>query len=261
MTERQPVDNASVGNSTISTVTMMENADDLVLLAKADNKSVGDGGSSDAEGDGEFECSVLEEGAQQAAIERRDNDNANIEENVINTDFNYTKSLPGSPEDWTPPQPPEGWVHKADTERGEPLFSQVDNPGGWSPYTFRAKFTARGKKGTYTHHEMPDRAQVVPINAAGHREVNGWRFHYKGWRHHLEAGDFWRNGATRDSIFPEDRKSKLDGKLLKEMGLNRERIIAKDALFLSSSCSHSPIRRSPGYPMICVGITTRRWRS
>jgi len=64
MTERQPVDNASVGNSTISTVPMMENADDLVLLAKADNESVGDGGSSDAEGDGEFECSVLKEGAQ-----------------------------------------------------------------------------------------------------------------------------------------------------------------------------------------------------
>jgi hypothetical protein len=101
----------------------MENADDLVLLATADNESVGDGSSSDAEGDGEFACSVLEEGAQQAAIERRDNDNANIEENVIDTDFNYTKSLPGAPQDWTPPQPPEGWAHKADTERGEPLFS------------------------------------------------------------------------------------------------------------------------------------------
>ena len=78
---------------------------------------------------------------------------------------------------------------------------------------------------------MPAGAQVVPINAAGHRELNGWRFHYKGWRHHLDAGDFWRKDATRDNIFPEDRKSKLDGELLKKMGLNRDRMIAKDALF------------------------------
>ena len=38
-------------------------------------------------------------------------------------------------------------------------------------------------------------------------------------------------GRNWDNIFPEDRKSKLDGELLKEMGLNRERMIAKDALF------------------------------
>ena len=111
------------------------------------------------------------------------------------------------------------------------MFSQVDNPSGWSLYTFRAKFTARGKRGTYTHHEMPASAQVVPKNASGHREINGWRFHYKGWLHHLDAGDFWRKNATWDNIFPDDRKSKLDGELLKKMGHNRERMIAKDALF------------------------------
>ena len=68
------VDNASVGNSTIFTVTMIENAEDLELLAKADNDSVGDGGSSDVEGDGEFERTLLKEDAQQAFIERRDHD-------------------------------------------------------------------------------------------------------------------------------------------------------------------------------------------
>ena len=168
---------------------MIENAEDLDLLAKADNESVGDGGFSDAEGDRKFERSLLEEGAQQASIERRDNDNANIEENIIDMDFNYTKSLPVTLEDWEPPQPPKGWEHKPDTKRGEPLFSEVDNPGGWSPYTFRSKFTACGKKEAYMHHKMPVGAQVVPKNASNHREINGWRFHYKGWRHHLEAGD------------------------------------------------------------------------
>ena len=83
ITERQAVDNASVGNSAISTVTMIENAEDLELLAKADDSSVGDDGSSDAVGGGEFERTLLKEGAQQASIEQRDHDNANIEENVL----------------------------------------------------------------------------------------------------------------------------------------------------------------------------------
>ena len=79
---------------------------------------------------------------------------------------------------------------------------------------------------------MPAGAQVVPKNASGHRKINGWRFHYNGWRHHLDAGDCWRKDATRDNIFPPECKSKLDRELLKDMGLNRERMIGKDAIFV-----------------------------
>ena len=150
---------------------------------------------------------------------------------MIDSDVNFTKTLPGAPEDWQPPQPPEDWVHVPDISHGEPPFADVDNPGGWSPYTFQAKFTVHGKKGTYSHHEMPAGAQVVPKNAAGDREVNGWKFFYKGWHHHLDNGDFWRKDTSRDNIFPPNRKSKLDGEILKNMGLSRDRMINKDAIF------------------------------
>jgi len=92
---------------------------------------------------------------------------------VTNSDQNFTKSLPGAPENWEPPYPPEGWTHVPDTMRGEPAFASVDNPGGWSPYTFRAKFSARGSAGRYLRHEIPAGAQVVPKNTVGVREMNG----------------------------------------------------------------------------------------
>ena len=45
--------------------------------------------------------------------------------------------LPGAPEGWIPPQPSEGWnpcVHVS-----IPVFAIVDNPGGWSKYTYSVK--------------------------------------------------------------------------------------------------------------------------
>ena len=61
--------------------------------------------------------------------------------------------------------------------------------------------------------------------------MNGWTFYYQGWHHHLDNGDFWRKNATRDNIFPPERKSELDAELLKKMRLARERMVSKDALF------------------------------
>ena len=52
MTERRAVDKSSIGNTTISALTMIENAIHLERLAQADEESVGDDGSSDAEGEG-----------------------------------------------------------------------------------------------------------------------------------------------------------------------------------------------------------------
>ena len=90
---------------------------------------------------------------------------------------------------------------------------QLNKPGGWSPYTFWAKFTVLGKK------VPPPITRCPLVNRLYQRthlvtEVNGWNFFYKGWRHHLDNGDFWRKDASRNNIFPPNRKSRLDRELL-----------------------------------------------
>ena len=92
MTERWKNDDDSVSNTTISMTTLPKNGDALLQLAKNDDDSVGDGGLSDAEGEGEFELSLLEGAAYDTAIKRRDNDNNNIEENLNHSGQNFTKS-------------------------------------------------------------------------------------------------------------------------------------------------------------------------
>jgi len=64
MAERRANNKASLGNTTISTLTMIENVQDFVIFAKGDDESVGDG-------EGKFEWTLLEDAV--------DNDNANIE--------------------------------------------------------------------------------------------------------------------------------------------------------------------------------------
>ncbi len=55
-------------------------------------------------------------------------------------------------------------------KKGEPLFEDVNNPGGWSLYTFRPMFEPRG--GKYIRHAMLAGAVPVPINAVtGKREM------------------------------------------------------------------------------------------
>ena len=88
MTECWKNDDDAIGNTTISTITLPENDEVLQLLGAKDDDSVGDGGSSDAEGEGEFEVGILEGAAFDTAVERRDNDNNNIEENVQDCDEN-----------------------------------------------------------------------------------------------------------------------------------------------------------------------------
>ncbi len=63
--------------------------------------------------------------------------------------------------------------------KGEPLFEDVDNPGGWSSYTLRPMFEPRGEK--YICHAMPAGAVPVPINAVTRkREEGGYEFFYQG---------------------------------------------------------------------------------
>jgi hypothetical protein len=56
--------------------------------------------------------------------------------------------------------------------KGEPLIEEVNNPGGWSLYTFRPMFEPRGRK--YICHAMPAGACPVPINdVTGKRDEGG----------------------------------------------------------------------------------------
>ena len=130
MTEHWKNDDESIGSTTISTITLPDNEEVLQLLGRKDDDSVGDGGLLDAEGKKEFEVGLLERAAFETALERRDNDNSNIEENVQCCDKNYTRSLPGAPENLEPPSPPHNWLHTPDVARSEPQFALVDNPGG-----------------------------------------------------------------------------------------------------------------------------------
>ena len=59
----------------------------------------------------------------------------------------------------------------------------------------------------------------------------GYKFYYQGWEQPLQDPSLYRDGCTKDNMFPSDRKGKLDGDLLKKMGLSKTRMDEKDALF------------------------------
>jgi len=67
----------------------------------------------------------------------------------------------------------------------------------------------------------------VPVNGAGKRIVNGWEFHYEGWSlPEDEAGKF-RDGASREDMFPVVRKGSLDQNILGRLGLTPKRMANK----------------------------------
>ena len=87
----------------------------------------------------------------------------------------YNVKIPSTPSDWRAPT--------VQHSKGEPLFSDVDNPGNWSPYYFRPVFcgkSGKSSRGKYSHHQLPTGARPVPCNENGKRMVNGWEFHYQG---------------------------------------------------------------------------------
>jgi len=85
----------------------------------------------------------------------------------------------------------------------------------------------------YSYHRQPTGATPVPADANGTRAVEDWQFHYKGWE--KDDGYVYRSGATRENMFPDERKGCLDVQLLKKLDLNAARMEetdgAPDALF------------------------------
>jgi hypothetical protein len=145
-------------------------------------------------------------------------------------DESVQSRLYGAPPGWSALCAPDDWNLTVNRNKGEPLFQDVDNPGGWSSYSFRPMFEPRS--GKYICHAMPAGAVPVPINAVtGKREEGGYEFFYQGWKQENPTRENCRFGATREDIFPTDRDVKLDVTFLKNMGLSKLRMEQCNALF------------------------------
>jgi hypothetical protein len=136
-------------------------------------------------------------------------------------DVEAFKTLPGAPEGWLPPSCPVnfgGYKPKA----GEPSEEELDNPAGWSMYTFTPSNHAKTKTG----------ARVVPANTTGNRCHNGWEFHYRNWTgtaFHQET--YSRTGAKFGDIKPALRKGCLDANISRKHGLTPERMHSDPMFF------------------------------
>jgi hypothetical protein len=203
---------------------------------------VGDGGTSDIDGDGFDILKDFEVVMHDVHDEQLQNDHNEIEESVDDGIDNATLSgqpsgsaLPGAPAGWFPPTAPDTWTPMAQkVAKGEPDFEAIDNPGKWSNFTFRAKFSGKNRSGTYTHHATPAGARVLPVDeATGKRTKNGFEFHYQGWKMPVPNDKYRRIGSTKENFFPDDRGSKVDGAYLTKMGLTPTRMRNNDALFFA----------------------------
>ena len=192
--------------------------------------------------DSEDEDDEVADAAFQSQMER----NQHEEDNLVALDddaeiigSNTTISLEGAPEGWFPPGAPEDWTPNAPRiARGEPAsFADVDNPGGWSSFTFQPKFDKASK---YKYHALPTGATPVKPDSEGKRICGDYEFFYDGWKKPtVDAdGDPWpafRHGASKENMFPESRKGSLDADVLKSLGLTKERMLeadgSPDALF------------------------------
>ena len=235
--------NVSIQSDPTDLSTILDNEALIDELMKHDLTKWGNGFESDEEGTGYNVKNDLSQAAADSAFDQMINDRLQLEDNVLDDEDNLHMcvgspddiepcQLEGAPPGWFPPGPKEGWQYKQKTAKNEPHFSTVDNPGGWSPFTFRPHFAERYQTGTYKHHVTAGGAIPVPINEeTGKRTSGNWEFFYNGWKQEDPNPNYVRTGANKDTVFPPDRKAKLDGELLKKMGLTRERMIEGDVLF------------------------------
>jgi hypothetical protein len=78
----------------------------------------------------------------ESGLEVDDNDAFVCEVTDESVQSRLYRALPG----WSPLCAPDDWSPTINTNKGEPLFQDVDNPGDWSSYTFRPMFEPRGGK-------------------------------------------------------------------------------------------------------------------
>ena len=267
MTKGGSIATSTAGSYSTAIESIIETNEQIETMIQADLEEVGDGGDSDEEGDGFHISNDLARPAMDSASEQLMNDRGEIENNVMDSEDHFVMHeceegtaddvppttegvhatvegvralalitprphLDGAPDGWLPPAPKEGWEYSRKINKQEPQHATLDNPGQWSSYTYKAKFAGRNGTGPYSHHEMPAGARPVPIDpVTGKRMQGAWEFFYQGWKQTNTTPGLVREGASKDNMFPSNRKAKLDGALLKKMGLTRKRMVEGDALF------------------------------
>ncbi len=123
-----------------NTVARETNDEMIRALNENDANEIGDGGTSDAEGDG-YECVVCFQNGMNEGDSERLSFDAHVIESGIEVDNldsivcevkdHTSKSrLYGAPPGWSAPSAPHDWNPTININREEPRFEDVDNPGG-----------------------------------------------------------------------------------------------------------------------------------
>ena len=85
---------------------------------------------------------------------------------------------------------PPGWqTHPVKEGSGEPHFSEISNPGGWSQFAYRPTYKSKNQGGDYIEQSLPTGANPVGLNSQGKRVCNDWYFSTRGGRWETERGD------------------------------------------------------------------------
>jgi hypothetical protein len=136
--------------------------------------------------------------------------------------------LIGAPEGWMPPSCPASFTGY-NPRQGDPSEEELDNPAGWSMFTFTPSYHSKTKK--YEGHTTPTGARVVPSDATGKRVMNDWEFYYKNWTASpSDLTTYARMGATLGNLKPASRKGCLDVFVLRKHGMTKERML-NDPMF------------------------------
>jgi hypothetical protein len=175
--DEDPTDNDSI--QTLSTAARQRESDldVVVLLNQQDQIEKGDGGDSDIEGDGEDVAMSFVESMVEVEFERENqegyiierevecDDNTAVEGATFITNEN-SPQLWGAPPNWIPPQVPPNWKRTTiNSAWGEPTFDKVDNPAGWSAYTYQPVFNKEKKQ--YLYHAMQAEIPISDPPARG----------------------------------------------------------------------------------------------
>ena len=89
-------------------------------------------------------------------------------------------NLIGAPDRWLPPSAPISFLGYRPRKSGDPPEEEIDNPAGWSMFTFTPSYHPKTKK--YDGHTTPSGAHVVPANGTGKCVMKGWELHDKNWK-------------------------------------------------------------------------------
>ena len=133
------------------------------------------------------------------------------------------------------PEDFDGGTNITGTNKIKP-FHEIDNPGNWPPFCYTAK---RMKGGGYVYHRLPGGATPVEKTAdfsGPIRSIGGCKVYYGGpdgtWGVNPDTDPFCsRSFATPIDMLPKERGTVLDCDKLKQYGVNKEIVAAKDSLF------------------------------